>query len=172
MINENERQVNKKQEIKNQKKVTSTLAGVVCTSAGSKIAPVYKRVYDKDLDRKIVQKVDETNLYEFIQASKSMTDLATLQKRFIELGEIPNVDPNLQHGVDTTLLPGDIHQLYSMVNDVNGNFNKLPDSVKAVFGSSQDYLSAILDGSYQDKLAAAFMPKTDNKEKQEVNNNE
>lgn len=169
MICENARQVNENKKAEEKK---STLDGVICTSAGSQFTPVYKRIYDKELDRKIVKKVDETNLYEFIQASKSMTDLATLQKRFIELGEIPDVNPNLQHGVDTTLLPGDIHQLYSMVNDVNGNFNKLPDSVKAVFGTSQDYLSAILDGSYQNKLAAAFMPKTDNKEKEEVKNNE
>lgn len=167
MTDANERQVNKKQEASKKK---STLEGVVSSNCGSPIAPVYKRVYDKELDKAIVKKVDETNLFEFIQASKSMTDLATLQKRFIELGEIPAVDPTLVNGVDTTIMPGDIHQLYSMVNDVNGNFNKLPDSVKEVFGTSQDYLSAILDGSYQSKLAAAFGPKQE--EKKEVENNE
>ena len=76
-------------------KVVLTLEGVVCTNPGDHIAPVYKRVYDEKLDRNIVKKVDETNLFEFIQASKSTTDLATLQKRFIEFGEIPNVDPSL-----------------------------------------------------------------------------
>ena len=148
-----EGQVGKKQKAEEKK---NTLDGVVCTPRGSSIAPVYKRVYDKDLDRNIVKKVDETNLTEFIQASRNQTDLATLQKRFIELGEIPSVDPNMQTGVDTTILPSDIHSLYNMVNDVNGNFAKLPEFVRNVFGSANVYLQAILDGSYNKKLADAF----------------
>ena len=113
-----ERQVNKKQDAEKKK---NTLDGVVCTPAGCSIAPVYKRVYDEDLDRNIVKKVDETNITEFIQGSRSQTDLAILKKRFIELGEIPSVDPNMQYGVDNTILASDIHSLYNMVNDVNGN---------------------------------------------------
>ena len=54
---------------KTPKKVT--LEGVVCTNPGNPIAPVYKRVYVKELDANLVRKVDETNLFEFIQASKS-----------------------------------------------------------------------------------------------------
>ena len=143
-----------------------TLEGVVCTNPGNPIAPVYKRVYVEKLDANLVRKVDETNLFEFIQASKSQTDLATLQKRFIELGEIPNVNPNMTYS--DTVMPSDIHSLYNMVNDVNGSFNQLPESVKAVFGDSQAYLAAILDGSYQSKLAEAFAPKQSNANENET----
>ena len=122
-----ERQVVKKQDSEKKK---NTLDGVVCTPPGCSLAPVYKRVYDEELDRHIVKKVDETNITEFIQASRSQTDLAILQKRFIELGEIPAVDPSMQSNVDTAILPSDIHSLYNMVNDVHGNFNKLPESVR------------------------------------------
>lgn len=165
MTNENEGQARKKQE---EKKKVSTLSGVVCSNCGCSIAPVYKRVYDEKLGRAIVKKVDETNITEFIQASKSQTDLATLQKRFIELGEIPALDPNMQTGVDTTVLPSDIHSLYNMVNDVNGNFNRLPKSVQSVFGDAQSYLAAILDGSYNQKITAAFTQQKDKAKEDET----
>lgn len=153
-----EGQVNKKQKAEKKK---TTLDGVVCTPYGNSIAPVYKRVYDEELDRSIVKKVDETNITEFIQASRSQTDLAILQKRFIELGEIPAVDPTMESGVDNTILPSDIHSLYNMVNDVSGNFNKLPESVRKVFGNPQAYLAAILDGSVNSKITDAFSKKED-----------
>ena len=164
-----EGQVSKKQKAEEKK---NTLDGVVCTPAGCSIAPVYKRLYDEELDRNIVKKVDETNITEFIQASRSQTDLAILQKRFIELGEIPAVDPNMQSGVDNTILPSDIHSLYNMVNDVNGNFNKLPESVRKVFGNPQAYLAAILDGSVNSKITDAFSQSKNTANETETNGEE
>ena len=114
----------------------STLAGIHGTCVGSDIAPVYKRVYDKELDKNVVRKVDTFNLFEFIQASRSSTDLALLEKRYLELGESPNADPNAS-GVDFATLPSNIHEVYNMVNDVDANFNKLPQSIKDIFGTSQ-----------------------------------
>lgn len=151
-----ERQIGKN----SQETCVSTLQGVVCSNPGNPIAPVYKRVSDAD-GKFVVEKVDEMNIQEFIQASKSTTDLATLQKRFIELGEIPNVNPDLVYD-ENAVFPSDIHSLYNMVNDVNGSFNSLPESVRNVFGNSQAYLAAILDGSYKEKLAEAFAPIQNN----------
>lgn len=143
----NERQV--------EKKSVSTLEGIVCTDNGKHIAPVYKRVFDSKTNRNIVKKVDETNLFEFIQASKSITDLATLQRRFIELGEIPNVDPTLG-SYDMTLMPTDIHGVYDMVNDLNHSFDLLPESVQKIFGSAEEYGKSVLDGTYAAKLNAGI----------------
>lgn len=148
----NERQV-KEEQVQH-----ATIEGVVCTNPGQHIAPVLKRVFDPARNKKVVKKVDETDLFEFIQASKSVTDMATLQKRFIELGEIPNSDPTLGSN-DLTIMPGDIHQLYDMVNDINGSFNQLPESVKAIFGDSAAYGKAILDGSYAYILAQGLKAK-------------
>lgn len=165
-MSENARQVNQKQKAIEKK---STFQGLIFTSCGNPIASVYKSVC---VDGKtLVRCVDTTNIHEFIQASKSSTDLATLQKRFMELGEIPVVDSTLT-SVDTTVLPSDIHSLYNMVNDVNGNFNKLPESVRKVFGTAQDYLAAILDGSYSQKLADAFAPKNNNANETETKGEE
>ena len=80
---------------KEKEKKVSTLEGVICSNPGDRIAPVYKRVYDKDYDSTLVKQVDTFDIEEFIQSSKSSTDLAVLQKRFIELGEIPAVDANM-----------------------------------------------------------------------------
>lgn len=157
----NEGQTNKTSQKTPEVKKISSLDGVVCSNPGSHLAPVYKRVYDKDLDRAVVKKVDETDLFEFIQASASQTDLALLERRFIETGEIPQVDPGLKFGVDTSSLPSDIHGVYDMVNDIDANFNKLPQSVKDVFGSSQAYLKSILDGTYQATLISAFNKPAD-----------
>ena len=161
----NERQAGKKE-----KEKVSSLAGVVCTPSGERIAPVYKRAYCKELDSNIVQKVDETDLFEFIQASKSTTDLAVLQKRFIELGEIPCVDPSLGSN-DLTQFPSDIHGVYDMVNDVAGNFAKLPESVQKIFGSKEAYLDALLKGTYQATLINALQ-QTQTPQKEEKNESE
>lgn len=161
----NERQISQEQQ------VTSSLEGVVCSNPGNPIAPVYKRVFDSDLNRFVVKKVDETNLYEFIQASKSTTDLATLQKRFIELGEIPNVDNTLSSN-DLTVMPTDIHGVYDMVNDINKSFNSLPESIKAIFGTQEDYAHAVLDGTYAAKIQAGLAAANNVPESNEVINNE
>lgn len=136
----------------------SCFVDVICTPVGSPISPVYKRVYDEKLKKSIVKKVDETNIDEFIQASKSQTDLAVLQKRFLELGEIPSVDSTLGSN-DLTLFPSDIHGVYDMVNNVSDNFNKLPESVRQIFGDSETYLKSLLDGTYQATLVNAFNSK-------------
>lgn len=77
MSNANERQAKQKEQEK-----ISTIKGVICTPCGSPTMPVYKRVYDKNRDANIVHKTDVFNLQEYIQSSKSQTDLATLQKDF------------------------------------------------------------------------------------------
>ena len=159
-----ERQVTEKT---TKEEAVSVLLGVACSNAGSHIAPVFKRVYDEELKREHVIKVDETDVFEFIQASKSSTDLATLQQRMIALGDVPNVDPTLGSN-DLTLFPSDIHGVYDMVNDVDGSFNNLPKEIQQIFGNSRAYLKALLDGSYtsilQAGLAAAQEPANDNGE--------
>ena len=144
-----EGQVNKKV------KATNTLEGVVYSNAGSHIAPVYKRVVDSELGKSIVKPVDEFNIFEFIQASKSQTDLALLQKRYVETGEIPSVDP-LMGSVDFANYPDNIHEVYSMAQDIAGNFAKLPKSIQDIFGTKDNYMKALMDGTYQATLINAI----------------
>lgn len=133
---------------KEEKKKVSSLDGVVCTNPGCHTQPVYKRVYDKELERSIVKQVDTFDLYEFIQASMSQTDLAILQKRFVELGEIPAVNTNLGSN-DLAAMPSNIHEVYNMANDIANNFAKLPQSIQSIFGTKEAYMKALIDGTYQ-----------------------
>lgn len=157
----NERQTNKKTQ-------NNIFKGIVCSNAGDHIAPVYKRVFDKDTGRNVVKEVDKTDIFEFIQASASSTDLAVLEKRFQETGEIPCNDPSLTFGVDTSNLPSDIHGVYNMVNNASASFEKLPDVVKEAFGSSEAYLESILKGTYQATLIN-ILNNVKNDEKKEGN---
>lgn len=147
-----ERQVKETQ----QEVAVSSLQGVICSCAGNPIADVYKRVYDEELHRTVVKKVDETNLYEFIQASKSTTDLATLQKRFLELGEIPGGELGWQEQVDMTVMPSNIHEVYAMTSDIDAAFKRLPESVQNLFGDKDAYMKALIDGTYQATLIKAL----------------
>jgi len=147
-----EKQVNKTP----QKAPVSTLKGVITSCAGKPTAPVYKRVYDEALGKNVVKKVDETNLYEFIQASKSSTDLATLQKRFLELGEIPGGQLGWQGDIDLTTMPQNIHEVYNMTSDIDAAFNKLPESVQKIFGNKDAYMKSLIDGTYQATLIKAL----------------
>lgn len=147
----NEGQIVKKQETK---KTKSSLEGVVCSNTGTYYQPVYKRVYDKELDASPVKCVDKFNLFDFIQASKSQTDLALLEKRYIELGEIPSVDSNMVSG-DFANYPDNIHEVYKMANDIAGNFAKLPESIQNIFGTKEAYMKALIDGTYQATLINA-----------------
>lgn len=163
----NEKQTLKGQGAKEEKKGQNTLSGVIVTPCGKSLEPVYKRVYVKDVDDNLVRKVDTLNITEFIQASKSQTDLSILEKRFIELGEIPAVNPDLSSH-DLTNMPGDIHELYRMANDITGNFAKLPQSVQDVFGNAQAYMKAIIDGTYQTTLINAFNQKKEEVKQKEI----
>lgn len=157
-----EGQIGKEQEVK---KKASTFDGVVCTSSGSDIMPVFKRVYDKETDTSVVKQVDKFNIFEFIQASKSQTDLAILEKRYIELGEIPAVDPTMTQK-DFVGYPENIHEVYALVNDVEGNFGKLPQSIQEIFGTKEAYLKSLMDGTYQATLINALnnaKPQAENK---------
>lgn len=160
------------------RKETSTLDGVVCVSAGRTKSPVYKRVYDAASDTNVVKKVDEFDIYEFIQASKSSTDLALLQKQYEALGEVPGLEIGWDEAPDQTIMPSNIHEVYELTNNVDKAFKKLPESVQAIFGDKDKYLASLLDGSYMNIINAALVqaqnvPADTNKPANgEVNTNE
>lgn len=119
------------------------------TPSGNKMMPVYKKVFDEKTKESHVLKVSEFDIDEFIQASNSQTDLAMLRQQMATTGQIPVVDDEV---VDATLFPENIHELMDTINNIENNFNGLPDSVKQIFGNKDAYVSALVDGTYNDKL--------------------
>lgn len=130
-------------EKKDQKKQESNIGKLLYTDVGSKMMPVYERV------DKIVVKTKEFDIDEFIQASNSQTDLAQLRQEMLTSGQLPSVSDDV---VDCTLMPQNIHEVYDVVNSVDERFKQLPENVQVIFGNKDNFLKALVDGSYEQKL--------------------
>lgn len=131
-----------------QEEETFLSPGVRSTNIGSPIVPRYKRVYDEKLKRNVVKHVDDFNIDEFIQASSNSTELAILKKKFVELGEIPNVSGVEPTYGDLSVMPDNVHELYHMQGKALDAFSKLPDNVKGAFASPDDLLNHIIQGDF------------------------
>lgn len=127
--------------------------GILYTQIGSKMQPVYKRVYDPKTGKSIVKQTGEFDIDEFIQASNCKTDLAMLRAEMISTGQLPTISDDV---IDGTLFPENIHQLYDTINSVDKVYNSLPDSVKAIFGNKDVFMAALVDGSYGNKIVESF----------------
>lgn len=122
------------------------------TPGGQRLEPVYKEVFDDETKKTDVREVDKIDIYEFVQASNSQSDLSQLREMMIRTGEIPAVDPDYQTGVDLTHMPKDIHELYDVVNNVDGVYNSLPDTIKSAFTSRDDFLNALVKDTYMSRV--------------------
>lgn len=118
------------------------------TSVGDKMTKRFKRVYDEKLDKKVVKCVETFDIDEFIQSSSNATDLAILKRRYIELGEIPNVDGSQPVYGDLTILPENVHELYHLEDTAEKTFASLPDQYKGAFANSSDFLNHVLKKDY------------------------
>lgn len=136
------------------------------TSAGNPITPVYKRVYDDKKKRMVVKKVKEINIDEFIQSSSNSTDLALLKRRYIELGEIPAVNPGAPTYADLSTLPDNVHELYHLENLAQEKYDALPDAVKSLYNGSADWLNVVLQGNWENDAQKRFAALSKNKVKE------
>lgn len=121
------------------------------TPHGKEIEDVNEEVFDEDLKRTVVKKTSTVNIYEYIQASNNLTDMAQIQEQMIRTGQIPSADPDMV-SADLSYLPTDIHQLHQVVNNVEKTFNELDPNVKGAFSGPQEFMSSLMDGSYLNKV--------------------
>lgn len=131
------------------KQKTNFVEGVLYTSIGSNIEPIYERVFNKETGKSLVVKTGEFDIDEYIQASNCKTDLAMLRQEMLATGQLPVVGDEV---VDATLFPENIHEVYDAVNQVDNVFNTLPDSVKALFKNKDDFMSSLIKGDYQQRV--------------------
>lgn len=106
----------------------------------------------------IAEAGEKIDLQAYIQASKSSTDMATIVAR-AKAGDdtVLNVTPNGYYG-DTSIIPSSIND-YDKLNKLSDiaaeKFEALPVEVKKLFGSSEDFLNAVLNNQVNDILAKA-----------------
>lgn len=145
-----------KQEKLNIPEIKFLLTKKYMTPVGNKIMPIYELQYDEKIRKDLVVKTGEQDIDDFIQKSQSSTDMAFLQREAIRTGQYP-VDPTAQYGVDMTLMPSNIHELYRITKDINTHFNSLGEHAQKCFGTAEAYKNAVLDGTAEAKLNAYFL---------------
>lgn len=129
--------------------------GFCFSNPGNPIQPVMKRVFDEESKEFVVKEVSKFNLYEFIQSSASSSDLAQLRATYFKTGIIPEVDPTLQHGVET-LKVNNIHELYQAVDGARESFGQLPENIQKIFGDADTYVKSLLKGDAASILTAGL----------------
>lgn len=128
--------------------------GILYTDIGSKMMPVFERVKDPITGRMVVQHTKDFDIDEFIQASNCQTDLAMLRQEMITSGQLPTIDQDAV--VDCTLMPQNIHEVYDVVNKMDETYNALPDSIKSIFKTRDEFQKSLVDGSYIDKVTSGL----------------
>lgn len=116
------------------------------TPHGSIYMPQMKRVYDKDLDRKVVKAVKKINIYEYIQSSASVADINQLRAQYLKTGAVPNFNADLVNGV-SPLGAENIHELYKMVNGAKDSFATLDPKIQAIFGDADKFVDSLIAGT-------------------------
>lgn len=148
-------QLQEKQESQTKKLTHSLLSTGYATPVGDPMQPIYELQYDEEAKCELVKKVGEQDIDDFIQKSASSTDMAFLQREAIRTGQYP-VDDRAQYGVDMTLMPRDIHELFATTKDINSHFSSLGEHAQKAFGSPEAYKEAVLNGTAEKILNAYF----------------
>lgn len=151
----------------------SLLSKGYLTPVGNKFQPIYELQYDEKAKKELVVMTGEQDIDDFIQKSASSTDMAFLQREAIRTGQYP-ADPRAQYGVDMTLMPTNIHELFNTTSDIQAHFDKLGEHAQKAFGSATAYKEAVLNGTaekvlnnYFEKLAKEEAAKLIEKQKED-----
>lgn len=122
----------------------------VSTESGSKYIIKQEYTYDEN-GEKIVKPGAKLDFDAYIQASKASCDIAAIIAKY-ENGDESVLNVHKGFTGDTTILPKDIYdvkRMQELYDSVSGSFEKLPDELKTVFGSSDDFLNALLNNKAQ-----------------------
>ena len=159
---ENQLEEKKKQKHNSAKKfhIPGLLSKEFITPVGSKIQVTYELQYDEKRRCELVVPVGEEDIDKFIQASASSTDMAFLVREAQRTGQYP-IDARAQYGVDMTLMPNNIHELYNTTAHINDAFEKLGEQGKQAFGSVDNYKEAIINGTAEKILYAHYKKLAD-----------
>lgn len=104
----------------------------------------------------IAEPGDKIDFQAYIQASKASTDIATIVARYNAGDEsVLNVTPNGFYG-DVDMIPSsvnDVAKINKLSDLAKENYERLPDEVKKLFGSSEEFFNAVLNNKVDEILA-------------------
>ena len=119
---------------------------------GSAVADVMKLCTLEDGSQDLV-KVDETNLYEYIQSHADSVDLHTLIARY-ELGDRTSLDKVRGFYGDFSSMPNNLLELYRVNESAEQAFNSLGTDIKSLFNNS--FTEFLADSDPFAKISNAF----------------
>lgn len=136
----------------------------VSTNCGSQYIIKQEYTYDEK-GEKIAKPGSKLDFNAYIQASKSSCDIAAIIAKY-ENGDESVLNVHKGFTGDTTVLPKDVYdvkRMQDLYDSVSGSFDKLPDELKSVFGSSDDFLNALLNNKAQSIIDDFNKSKAENK---------
>lgn len=135
----------------------------VTTECGSKYIIKQEYTYDEK-GEKIAKPGAKLDFDAYIQASKASCDIAAIIAKY-ENGDESVLNVHKGFTGDATILPKDVYdvkRMQDLYDSVSGSFDKLPDELKSAFGSSDDFLNALLSNKAQSIIDDYNKSKTEN----------
>lgn len=142
------------------------------TCSGDRFKDEYQAVF-KDDGSMVLEVVDKTDLYAYIQSHKDSVDINKLLERFAETGDMSVFNQRQQQPMyaDFMDMPKSVAEMYQRVNDVNDAFMQLDPKVRQQFNNSaSEWLAAFGSDEWSKKMGVeAQKPAPEATEVKEVN---
>lgn len=130
----------------------------------SRVAPVYQKTRLKDGTWQL-KKVAETDVYAAIQSHLDEVDYLKLQQQAKVTGTLDKIKNGGVYA-DIADFPRNFNDAQRMASSLPAKISDLPPDVKAAFGSYEDLVDSVVNGSftsrlidYQIKLVQASVPE-------------
>lgn len=107
-----------------------------------------------DKGEQIAEPGDKVDFQAYIQASKASTDIATIIARY-NAGDESVLNARVGFSGDVDLIPSsvnDVNKINKLSDAAYESFNKLPEDVKKLFGSPEDFFNAVLNNKAEEIL--------------------
>lgn len=116
----------------------------------SRVAPVYQKIRLKDGTYQL-KKVAETDVYAGIQSHLDEVDYLKLQQQAKVTGTLDKV----KHGgayADIADFPRNFNDAQRMASSLPAKISDLPPDVKAAFGSYEDLVDSVVNGTFTSRI--------------------
>lgn len=95
--------------------------------------------------------VGKTNIYERIQKSCGFRSVKELVERY-ERGDIQALNKRQGFYGDISKMPACLNDVNAVVRNAQSTYHTLPKDVKAMFGSYENFIASVSDGTYLSKI--------------------
>lgn len=132
----------------------------VPTNPGTEKIDIYSEAIDKD-GRVYLKKIEETNIYQKIQASLEETQTYNILEKFLQSGDASII--NKREGIygNFTNIPNTPIELQNTIMRAEREFEELDKDVRAEFENNVGmFKQSILDGTFNDKMSKYLEKKT------------